>query len=214
MDVQFDNAQELNSFHVKARGLFKCIDGVQLHLQTIKVEVDSEIVPLLYLRNSAQFSQYKHILFNHIQTMLNFHLSKCSDGVISRDPEYPDCLFEGSKLGLDFHDFVNERKCHTLAQMQQQLPIKTTIRFSKPTPFFWHSFSQSSLGLNYLRLRLALDDCGGSIVPGKRSIIPYHIRTLDFRNFKLEPRGITLKRAIKDKLDYAPPSFWESDDDY
>ena len=214
MDVQFDNAQELNSFHMKARGLFKCIDGVRLHLQTIKVEVDSEIVPLLYLRNSVQFSQYKHILFNHIQTMLNFHLSRCSDNVISRDPEYPDCLSEGSKLGLDFHDFVNERKCHMLAQMQQQLPIKTAIRFSKPTPFFWHSFSQSSLWQDYLRLRLALDDCGGSIVPGKCWIVPYHIRTLDFRNFKLEPRGITLQRAIKDKLDYAPPSFWASDDYY
>ena len=108
MDVQFDNAQELNSFHMKARELFKCIDGVQLCLQTIKVEVDSEIVPLLYLRNSAQFPRYKHILFNHIQTMLNFHLSRHSDDVISRDPEYPDCLFEGSKLGLDFHDFINE----------------------------------------------------------------------------------------------------------
>ena len=55
MDVQFDNAQELNSFHVKARGLFKCIDGVQLCLQTIKVEADSEIVSLLYLRNCANF---------------------------------------------------------------------------------------------------------------------------------------------------------------
>ena len=214
MDVQFDNAQELNSFHMKARGLFKCIDGVQLCLQTIKVEVDSEIVPLLYLRNSAQFSQYKHILFNHIQTILNFHLSRYSDDVISRDPEYPDCLFEGSKLGLDFHDFVNERKCHTLVQMQQQLPIKTTIRFSKPTPSFWHNFSQSSLWQNYLRLRLALDDSGGSVIYGKRSIVPYHIRTLDFRNFKIEPHGITLQRAIKDKLDYAPPSFWASDDHY
>ena len=145
MDVQFDNAQELNSFHMKARGLFKCIDGVQLCLQTIMVKEDLEIVPLLYLRNSAQFPQYKHILFNHIQTMLNFHLSRYSDDVISRDPEYPDCLFEGSKLGLDFHDFINERKCHTLTQMQQQLPIKTTIRFSKPTPSFWRSFLQSSL---------------------------------------------------------------------
>ena len=82
-DVQFDNAQELNSFQVKARGQFKCIDGVKLCLQTIKVEVDSEIVPLLYLRNSVQFPQYKHILFNHIQTMLNFHMSRYSDDVIS-----------------------------------------------------------------------------------------------------------------------------------
>ena len=214
MDVQFDNAQELNSFHMKARELFKCIDGVQLCLQTIKVEVDSEIVPLLYLRNSAQFPRYKHILFNHIQTMLNFHLSRHSDDVISRDPEYPDCLFEGSKLGLEFHDFINERKCHTLAQMQQQLPIKTTIQFSKPTPSFWRNFSQSYLWQHYLRLRLALDDCGGSVIHGKRSIVPYHIRTLDFRNFKIEPRGITLQRAIKDKLDYAPPSFWASDNHY
>ena len=212
MDVQFDNAQELNSFHMKARGLFKCIDGVQLCLQTIKVEEDLEIVPLLYLRNSAQFPQYKHILFNHIQTMLNFHLSRYSDDVISRDPEYPDCLFEGSKLGLDFHDFINERKCHMLTQMQQQLPIKATIRFSKPTPSFWRSFSQSSLWQHYLRLRLALADCGGSLIHGKRSIVSYQIRTLDFRNFKIEPRGITLQRAIKDKLDHAPPSFWASND--
>ena len=53
MDVQFDNAQELNSFHMKARGLFKCIDGVRLGLQTIKVEVDSEIVPQLYLKGNS-----------------------------------------------------------------------------------------------------------------------------------------------------------------
>ena len=79
--------------------------------------------------------------------------------------------------------------------MQQQLPIKTTIRFSKPTPSFWHNFSQSYLWQHYLRLRLALDDCCGSVIHGKRSIVPYHIRAklgLDFHDFINERKCHTL----------------------
>ena len=212
MDVTFDNVQELNLFHDKARNLFKSIDGFHLHQQTVEVEKTLEIVPLLYLRNSAKFSSYKHMLINHIQTMLNFHLSQYSDDVISRDPEYPDCLFEGSSHGLDFHEFIDNRKCHTLVQLQQQLPIRTSIRFSKPNSLFWCSFSQTILWQYYLRIRLALDDCGGTLVHGKRSIVPYHTRTLDFRTFQIEPSGLTLQKAVKDKLDNAPPSFWENND--
>ena len=203
MDVSFDNVQELNSFHLKSRNLFKSIDRLQLHRQTIQVEKKLEIIPLLYLRNSARFSSYKHVLLNHVQTMLNFHLSRYSDDVICQDPTYPDCLFEGSKHNMDFNEFIDNRKCNTLAQLQRQLPIKTKIRFSKPNSSFWRSFSQTPLWQSYLRIRLALEDCGGSPIHGKRSIVPYHMRILDFRSFKIEPAGRALRGAIKDKLECA-----------
>ena len=210
MDVSFDNAQELNMFHDKAAKLFKSIDGLQLSRQTIQVEKTHEIVPLLYLRNSAQFSSYKYILLNHIQTMLNFHLSRYSDDVLNTDPSYPNCLFKGTKLGVDFNEFIDERQCDTLTQLQQQLPIKAIIRFPKPNSPFWRSFSQSLLWQYFLKIRLAVDDCGGSVIHGRCSIVPYHIRTLDFKTFQIDPPGLTLLQALKDKLDYAPPSFWES----
>ena len=98
MDVSFDNAQELNMFHDKAAKLFKSIDGLQLSRQTIRVEKTHEIVPLLYLRNSAQFSSYKYILLNRIQTMLNFHLSRYSDDVLNTDPPTPTVFSKAQNL--------------------------------------------------------------------------------------------------------------------
>ena len=210
MDASFDNVQGLNNFHLNASHLFRRIDGVQLHNQTIKVEKLREIVPLLYLRNSAKLPSYKHILLNHIRTMLNFHLRRDYDDVISNDPQYPDCLFEGSKLGLDFSEFVDKRKCDTLMHLQQQFPIKSTIMFSKPTSSFWRNFLQTILWKYYLEIRQELANCGGTPIHGKRSVIPYHTRTLDFKSFKIEPIGRTLYGTIKDRLEV--PSFWEDDD--
>ena len=73
MDVQFDSVQGLNLFHKKAQSLVNSIDGINLNRQTIHVERTLDIIPLLYLKDGAPFSQYKYILFNHIQSIINFY---------------------------------------------------------------------------------------------------------------------------------------------
>ena len=94
--------------------------------------------------------------------------------------------------------------------------ITTTIAhksyrtISKAKLTFLEVFFTILLWQYFLKIRLAVDDCGGSVIHGRHSIVPYHIRTLDFKTFQIDPPGLTLLQALKDKLDYVPPSFWES----
>ena len=167
MEVQFDAVQGLNLFHNKAQSLINSIDGVVFHKQTIYVERTLAVIPLLYLKDGAPFIQYKQILFNHIQSIINFYALRHWDAVLCPDSKTTTCQFEGGKDKLDIDDFLDSRKNRTLQDLQGQLPIRASIHYPNPSNIFWYRFSESPLWDTYLQLQSILHECNGSLV-GKK----------------------------------------------
>ena len=197
MDVQFDSVQGLNLFHKKTQSLVNSIDGVSLTRHTIHVERTLDVIPLLYLKDGAPFTQYKYILFNHIQSIINFYALRNWDPVLCPDSKTTTCQFEGGKDKLDIDDFLDSRKNHTLQDLQEQLPIRASINFPNPSHIFWHRFYESPLWENYLQLRSILHDCNGSLID--KEILPFHAQVLNFKSFE-KVHYFSLTEMVKEKL--------------
>ena len=203
MEVQFDNVQGLNLFHKKAKSPVSDIDGVVLHQQTVKAKRMLEIIPLLYMTDEAQFKDYKFILSNHIQSILNFYTLRHWDPFIS--PESSDtsiCHFEGGKDKLTFDDFLDSRKFQTLQDLQDQLPIRSSVDYLTLTDIVWKRFSQSPLWNNYLQIKNMLHDCNGSQTH-PQGIIPFHAQVMNFKRFE-KVHYLSMTDTIREKFKFKP----------
>ena len=186
--------QGLNEFHARSKYIIHKIEGCTLERTKITIKDTSEPVsPLLFVSPSATFENYKSILNNHIQSMLNFYevRHKCKKLAISNTT----CSFKGGINALtDFHQFKMWRglKSKSLSDVQDLFPISVKIEHCEPLPSLWRQVSNKSrlLWMKYNRLRILLDECNVSV--DFKYISLFHKRTLSFESHE-STRNINVK---------------------
>ena len=146
MEVHFDDVQGLNLFHKKTQSLIDTINGVVLHEQTIRVKRTLDVIPLLYLKDAAPFMLYKPILFNHIQSIINFYALRNWDPVLCPDSNTTTCGFEGGRDKLNIDDFLDSRKTTRYKTFKNNYPYEQAYITPKLLIYFGIDFPNLPCG--------------------------------------------------------------------
>ena len=184
LEACFDSVQGLNEFHARSKYIIHKIKGCTLDCTRITIKDTSEpVAPLLFVCPNATFKNYKSILNNHIQSMLNFYevRFKCEKLAISNTK----CSFKGGIDALtNFYQFKMWKglKSKSLSDIQDLFPISVKIEHCDPLPSLWRQVSDKSrrLWMKYNRLRILLDECNASV--DFKYISLFHKRTLSFES--------------------------------
>ena len=172
--------QGLNEFHAKSKNLVHKITGCTLHCTKITIK-DTSIpaIPLLFVAPNATFESYRHLIDNHIQSIINFYevRSQCQKLSLSG----VSCSFKGGSDGpQELQRFLLWRRNSSVSAIHAQLPITVKIRHRDPSPSLWKQVSESTRPLwnKYIRLRVLLDTCHASV--HFKNMQLFHKRTLSF----------------------------------
>ena len=146
LEACFDSVQGLNEFHARSKYIIHKIEGCTLERTRITIKDTSKpVTPLLFISPNATFKNYKSILNNHIQSMLNFYevRYRCEKLSISKTK----CSFKGGINALmDFRQFKTWKglKSKSLSDIQDLFPISVKIEHSAPLPSLWRQVSNKS----------------------------------------------------------------------
>ena len=178
--------QGLNEFHARSKYVVHTIQGCTLERTRITIKNTSEpVAPLLFISPNAKFENYKSILDNHIQSMLNFYevRYRCEKLSISKTK----CSFKGGINQLtDFRQFKMWKglKSKNTSDIQDLFPISVKVEHCAPLPSLWRQVSTKSrlLWMKYNRLRVLLYECNANV--DFKYISLFHKRTLSFESHK------------------------------
>ena len=184
LEACFGSVQGLNQFHTRSKYIIHKIEGCTLDRTRITIKDTSMPAnALLFVSPSATFKNYKSILDNHIQSILNFYEVRYRCGKLKLSKT--ECSFDGGiNAPTDFEQFKiwKRLKSESLSDIQDLFPISVKIEHFAPLPSLWRQVSNKSrlLWTKYNRLRILLDECDASVDFNHISI--FHKRTLSFES--------------------------------